>query len=110
MLSAVDALLYPSLALGAHGAIADILTAAPALFVALWEAVRRGDHGAALELHRRLLPIWNAIHADNLPANVKYAMELQHRRAGDPRAPMPRTSSAQAAAIRDVLRGAGLLG
>jgi 4-hydroxy-tetrahydrodipicolinate synthase len=110
ILSAVDALLYPSFALGAHGAIAAILTAAPTLCVALWEAVQRGDHPAALALHRRLLPLWNAIQAENLPANVKYAMELQHRRVGAPRAPMPRTSSSQAAAIRQALGAAGLLG
>jgi len=110
IMSAVDALLYPSFALGAHGAIAAILTAAPTLCVALWEAVQRGDHGAALALHRRLLPIWNALQADNLPANVKHAMELQHRRACEPRAPMPRTSSTQAASIREALGNAGLLG
>jgi 4-hydroxy-tetrahydrodipicolinate synthase len=110
VLSAVDALLYPSFTLGAHGAIAAILTAVPTLCVALWEAVERGDHGTALALHRKLLPIWNAISGENLPANVKYAMELQHRRAGEPRAPMPRTSSAQAATIRDALGSAELLG
>ncbi len=110
ILSAVDALLYPSFALGAHGAIAAILTAAPTLCVSLWEAVRRGDHGTALALHQRLLPIWDAINGDNLPANVKYAMELQSRPAGEVRAPMPKTSSAQAAAIRTALESAELLG
>ena len=42
--SAVDALLYPSFALGrtARG----ILAAAPRACVELWEAVRRGDHAA----------------------------------------------------------------
>jgi 4-hydroxy-tetrahydrodipicolinate synthase len=109
VMSAVDALLYPSFALGAHGAIAAILTAAPTLCVALWDAVERDDHAAALELHRRLLPIWNAICADNLPANVKHAMALQGRPAGRPRAPMPESSTAQSAAIREALRGAGLL-
>ncbi len=38
--SAVDALMYPAFALGAHGAIAAILTAAPRACVALWQAVR----------------------------------------------------------------------
>jgi 4-hydroxy-tetrahydrodipicolinate synthase len=109
ILSAVDALLYPSFALGAHGAIAAILTAAPTLCVRLWEAVRRGDHAAALALHQRLLPLWDAISGDNLPANVKTAMELQGRPAGEPRAPMPKTSSAQATAIRAALENAGLL-
>ncbi len=103
VMSAVDALLYPSFALGAHGAIAAILTAAPTLSVALWNAVQAGDHKQALALHRTLLPIWNAIVGDNLPANVKCAQELQGRKAGVPRAPMPRTSPARAAEIRKAL-------
>lgn len=109
ILSAVDALLYPSFALRAHGAIAAILTAVPALCVELWDAVQQGDHPAAFQRHQRLLTIWNAIAGDNLPANVKHAMELQGRRAGDVRAPMPRTSAAQARAIHSALVSAGAL-
>jgi 4-hydroxy-tetrahydrodipicolinate synthase len=103
VMSAIDALLYPSFALGAHGAIAAILTAAPKLCVQLWDAVQRGDHAAALHLHRKLLRLWNAIVGDNLPANVKFAMELQGRRGGFPRAPMPPSSEAQRTVIRAVL-------
>lgn len=109
IMTAVDALLYPSFALGAHGAIAAILTAAPTLCVALWDAVQAGDHKQALALHDRLLPIWNAIAADNLPANVRYCQELQGRPAGVPRAPMPPTSAPQAGPIRQALTRAGLL-
>lgn len=109
IMTAVDALLYPSFALGAHGAIAAILTAAPTLCVALWDAVQVGDHKQALVLHEKLLPIWNAISHDNLPANVKHCQELQGRAAGVPRAPMPATSPAQASAIRDALHHAGLV-
>ena len=39
--SAVDALMYPSYTLGAHGSIAAILSAAPHASVALWDAVKR---------------------------------------------------------------------
>jgi 4-hydroxy-tetrahydrodipicolinate synthase len=109
IMTAVDALLYPSFALGAHGAIAAILTAAPGLCVQLWDAVQAGDHKAALALHEKLLPIWNALLDDNLPANVKCAQELQGRRAGVPRAPMPATSASRAAQIRDALRAAALV-
>ena len=83
ILSAVDAMLYPSFALGAHGAVAAILSAAPAACVALWDAVARGDHRRALDLHGRLLSLWNAIDGDNLPACVKCAQSLQ----GLPRGP-----------------------
>lgn len=109
IMTAVDALLYPSFALGAHGAIAAILTVAPTLCVRLWDAVQAGDHKQALALHEKLLPIWNAIFHDNLPANVKYCQEVQGRPAGVPRAPMPATSPAQAARIRDALHAAGLV-
>jgi len=105
ILSAVDALLYPSFALGAHGAIAAILSAAPRASVELWDAVRAGDHIRARGLHERLLPLWNAIVADNLPACTKAAQELQGCPAGLPRAPMPAASGAQGEAIRRALDG-----
>ncbi|HZS32380.1 MAG TPA: dihydrodipicolinate synthase family protein [Methylomirabilota bacterium] len=109
VMSAVDALLYPSFALGAHGAIAAILTAVPRVCVQLWDAVQAGDHKQARALHERLLPVWNAIGQENLPANVKHCLALQGRPAGGPRAPMPPTSPAQAAAIRQALVAAGVL-
>ena len=109
ILSAVDALLYPSFALGAHGAIAAILTAVPQLCVQLWDAVQAADHTKALKLQRRLLTIWHALEADNLPANVRYAMELQGRPGGAPRPPMPASSPAQQTAIRKALVETGVI-
>ena len=107
--TAVDALLYPSFALGAHGAIAAILTAVPTLCMNLWEAVAADDHLTALGLHEKLLGVWNAINGDNLPATVRHCMELQGRPAGQPRAPMPPASQQQAAAIAESLRAAGVI-
>ena len=103
--SAVDALMYPSYALGCHGSIAAILTAAPRASVALWDAVQAGDHVAALDLHLRLLRLWNALAAptDVLPAATKYAQGLQGCTAGLPRAPMSMPGDVQKAEIRAAL-------
>lgn len=109
IMTAVDALLYPSLILGAHGAIAAILTAAPPLCVQLWNAVQAGDHKQALALHEKLLPLWNAIFHDNLPANVKFCQALMGRPAGVPRAPMPATSESQKPQILQAMKNAGLI-
>jgi 4-hydroxy-tetrahydrodipicolinate synthase len=109
IMSAVDALMYPSFALGAHGAIAAILTAVPTLYVQLWDAVRGGDHKHARSLHEKLLVLWNAILGDNLPANVKCVQALLGRKSGLPRPPMPVSSPTQTAAIRAALEGAGQL-
>ncbi len=106
--TAVDALLYSSFTLGAHGAIAAILTAAPKACVDLWDAVHAGNHAKALDLHLRLLPLWNAIFDDNLPANTKYAQTLQGCNAGVPRAPMPPTSPEQQKRIRPALERLGV--
>ncbi|MDE3196479.1 MAG: dihydrodipicolinate synthase family protein [Acidobacteriota bacterium] len=103
ILSAVDALLYPSFQLGAHGAVAAILTAAPEWCVALWNAVREG-RGDALDLHKRLLRLWNAIDAPNLPANVRTAMRLTGREGGVPRPPMAPSSPEQEMRIRAALQ------
>jgi 4-hydroxy-tetrahydrodipicolinate synthase len=102
--SAVDALLYPSFTLGAHGTIAAIPTAAPRACVNLWNAVQAGDHKTAHDLHKRLLRLWNALVSDNLPACVRCAQELQGVTPGRPRSPMPPASREQQQGIEMALR------
>ena len=108
VLSAVDALLYPSFALGAHGTIAANPAAIPGVCVGLWEAVQFGDHERALKIHQAMLKFWNTVFSENLPANVKYCLRKQGVPAGGPRMPMPATSPEQAvridAALENVLR------
>lgn len=104
IMSAVDALMYPSFTLGAHGAVAAILTAAPRACVTLWDAVKAGDHPAALDLHLRLLALWNAMIDDNLPAAVKAALDFQGLAGGLPRRPMPAASNSQRSAIAAALK------
>ena len=109
IMSAVDALMYPSFVLGSHGAIAAMLSAVPTLYMEMWDAVQNGDHARGRALHEKLLPLWNAIFTDNLPANVKYCMELTGRPAGLPRPPMPPTSAERKPLIRAALQATGLL-
>ena len=104
IMSAVDALMYPSFTLGAHGAVAAILTAAPRACVILWDAVEAGDHPAALDLHLRLLALWNAMIDDNLPAAVKAALDFQGLAGGLPRRPMPAASNSQRNSIAAALK------
>ncbi len=106
--SAVDALLYPSYALGACGSIAATLAAVPAACVEQWDAVQAGDHAKAKALHEKILPMWNAMFSDNLPACVKYAQTIQGCPAHYPRAPMPVANETQKKAIRDALTALGI--
>lgn len=108
ILTAVDDLLYPSFVLGADGAIAAILTAVPTLCVALFDAVRGGDHETALALHGRLLTVWRALEGSNLPARVKAALALQGRPAGKSRRPMIQPTAADVERVEQALRAAGV--
>ncbi|HIA41667.1 MAG TPA: dihydrodipicolinate synthase family protein, partial [Gammaproteobacteria bacterium] len=107
--SAVDGLLYASYCLGARGSIAAILSAAPRPSVQLWNAVKAGDHATALDLHEKLLALWNAIVGDNLPATTKYSQILQGIPAGLPRQPMSMPGEPQQALIRNALMGLSLI-
>ena len=107
--SAVDALLYPSYQLGAPGAIAAILTAAPGPSVNLWDAVRDQQWDKARDLHERLMPLWDAIGQDNMPSLCKYAQKLQGVDAGFARRPTSPATETQQAQVREALQGLGLL-
>jgi len=109
VMAAVDDLLYPCFALGADGAIAALLTAAPHLSLELWSAVKEGWHVEARDTHEQLLRVWMALKGPNLPARVKTAMRLQGRAAGLPRSPMRPPDPAEKEAIRIALQEAGVL-
>lgn len=71
--------------------------------------MKAGDHPRALDLHRKLLTLWNAIIADNLPACTRHAQTLQGLPKTYPRAPMPEASPAQQAATCKALEALGAL-
>ncbi|TMV85518.1 dihydrodipicolinate synthase family protein, partial [Thioclava sp. BHET1] len=103
ILAAIDDLLYPCFMFGAHGTLAASPTAAPGPCVALWNAVQAGDHALAQRIHDRLVIFWHQMGHENLPALVKYCLELQGDQPGLPRHPMPHASEAQKAKIRPAL-------
>lgn len=104
ILAAIDDLLYPCFMMGAQGTLAASPTAAPGPCVALWDAVQRGDHDLALKIHNRLVPFWNLMGHENLPALVKYCLELQGDHVGmAPRHPMPPATEKQKNIIRPAL-------
>ena len=107
--SAVDALLMSSYQLGAPGAIAAILTAAPGPSVKLWYAVQNENWDVALDLHQKLMPLWDAIGLDNMPSLCKYAQKLQGLNAGYARKPTSPATKTQKEKVEIALKGLGLI-
>ena len=109
VLSATDALMYPSFTIGADGGISAILAAVPGMLVQLWNAVQDDDHKTARDLHVKLLDIWNGLWGPNMTANVKTAMQLQGREAGVPRPPTHVTEEERKAHLKRALKVAGMI-
>jgi 4-hydroxy-tetrahydrodipicolinate synthase len=103
ILTAVDDLLMPSFLLGAHGAVAAILTVLPELCCQLWDACQSGQLERARSLHERILTVWNALAAPDLPARVKAALALLGHPVGGPRHPLRPVSPTVEEAIRHAL-------
>ncbi|AKR54614.1 4-hydroxy-tetrahydrodipicolinate synthase [Devosia sp. H5989] len=95
VLSGIDALLYSAFSIGAHGAISALTCAVPGVTVKLFNAVQRGDHATARDIHFKLNALWNAMRHDNLPACVKYVQHKQGLQLFHPRAPMERVTEEQ---------------
>ena len=102
-------MLYSSYTLGAPGAIAAILTAAPGPSVRLWNAVIDKDWDTALDLHERLMPLWDAIGVDNMPSLCKYAQQLQGLDAGVARRPTSPATEEQKQLVHSALKNLDLI-
>jgi len=82
------ATIYPSLALGARGAILALACALPEKCVALFELFRQGQHEKARQLQAILVRASKVIVSELSLAGVKYAMDQRGYRGGIPRLPL----------------------
>lgn len=101
-------ILYPSLAMGATGAVLGVACAAPRVCVEVYAAAKAGNHARARELQNRLAPLSHIVTAGlGVPA-LKAAMEMLGYAGGFPRAPLRPVSSSDREKIKTVIRDTGL--
>jgi 4-hydroxy-tetrahydrodipicolinate synthase len=101
-------ILFPSLMMGAVGAVLAIACAAPRACVDLYEAVKTGDHQRGRELQNRLAPLSHIVTAGLGVPGLKAAMEMLGLAGGPPRAPLVPVSGSERERIRAVIRETGL--
>ena len=94
---------YPSLAIGARGAILALACALPEKCVALFELFRQGQHEKARELQAILVRASKLIVSELSIAGVKYAMEQRGYRGGIPRPPLLPLHHEQKKRLTDLL-------
>jgi 4-hydroxy-2-oxoglutarate aldolase len=80
--------LWPSLLMGACGAILAYANAAPYSTIAIWEAYRTREEEAGLDWQNRIAKPAALVTAKYGVAGLKYAMDLNGYYGGPPRAPL----------------------
>ena len=95
---------YAALCLGAQGAILAAACVVPRLCVKVLDAFEQGDHAAARELQRRLIPIAVAVTSVHGVPGLKAAMELTGYVGGAPRAPLSPASAEAIASLTTTLQ------
>ncbi len=80
--------LYPSLAVGASGAVLAFANAAPYAAITTWEAVRTRDYPAALDWQNRIGLAARLVTVKYGIPGLKYAMDLNGYYGGPPRLPL----------------------
>jgi len=82
------ATIYPSLTIGARGAILALGSALPDKCVELYELIRQGRHEKARELQEVILRVSKLVVSECGIAGVKYVMDQRGYRGGLPRLPL----------------------
>jgi 4-hydroxy-tetrahydrodipicolinate synthase len=108
--SGIEDLHYVAFLLGAAGAVSTVAAVFPEDCVALYEAVRAGEHDRARACHERLLRLWRVLDdSGERLARIKFACAAQGRPAGAPRGPYDFLPPASAGEIARALQAEGKL-
>jgi 4-hydroxy-tetrahydrodipicolinate synthase len=90
---------------GAKGAVLATANAAPHEFVAMYEALRRGEEAEAERIRKRLEPLHALFRTGPFPGTMKACLELLGLHAGPPRRPaLPASPEVRARAGRILSR------
>ncbi|MBZ5761407.1 MULTISPECIES: 4-hydroxy-tetrahydrodipicolinate synthase [Rhizobium] len=89
---------------GGAGCFSDAANVAPQMSAAVQHQAAAGNLAAALSLQQRLLPLWQALAAESIPATLKQAMHLDGRPVSTAvRLPLVSVEPETETAIRDAL-------
>ena len=108
-LSGEDATALPYLAAGGHGCISVTANVAPQLLNEMHSAWWAGDIKTAQALHKKLLPLHEAMFCEASPGPVKYAASLLGICSAETRLPLCEIDDSSKSRVKDALVGVGLL-
>lgn len=105
----LEDLLLPALSVGAVGAVAMMPQVVGRMAVELYEAAVGGDMARALELHKKMVRVYDLFNVGSGYVSVKESMNLLGKPGGHSRPPMMPFTEQQRAQLRQIYEDVGLL-
>ena len=99
-----DSETIPIMALGGYGVISVAAHLVGKQMKQMMDSFLKGNRQEAVEIHNRLLPLFNALFILSNPIPVKFALNQVGFRVGKPRLPLTEPDEKTAAAIKNVLK------
>lgn len=109
LLAGEDALIYPLLTIGSNGVISASVNACPQMAADMYDAFVAGDTKKALELHFKLLPLFDSFFIETNPVPVKKALELMGLIGPEVRLPLVEMTPEGTAKMKAVMEQVGIL-
>lgn len=109
ILQGMGSVLFPSLAMGAKGAILALTVMAPAETVEIYRLAQERDYAKAREIQYRVLTVNQKIVGIYGIPGIKYALDLLGYAGGDPRPPLKPVGEEVRRAIRKIIEEADLI-
>jgi 4-hydroxy-tetrahydrodipicolinate synthase len=103
----VESLSYPMLAVGAAGLMSAVGNLFPRAVMALCDAVARADPRAALQLHRELFAVNEAVFFDTNPVPLKAMLAQRGVSSAEVRPPLAPLDESTQARVCSVIEGYG---
>lgn len=109
ILSGLDSLVFPALAIGAKGAIITGASLFPSKWVELFQKFKQGSIKEARDIQFELMPLIKILHIEPNPTPIKTALNLIGKPAGPVRPPLLPMKKENEQKLRTILKDFGLL-
>ena len=109
ILSGDDSLTLPFMAAGAQGVISVVSNIAPREVSRMVRAIAAGDAKKALQLHRKLYPLFKNLFIETNPVPIKAALAMLGRIEEEYRLPLVPMSAKNRETLRATLKACGIL-
>ena len=109
ILSGDDSLTLPFMAAGAQGVISVVSNIAPREVSRMVRAIAAGDAKKALQLHRKLYPLFKNLFIETNPVPIKAALAMRGRSEEEYRLPLVPMSAKNRETLRATLKACGML-